>query len=347
MSRPTALVTGGCGFVGRRFVRRLLRDGYAVTVVDDLSTGLSPAQWPAHLRIPPDEETRVEWVIADFRNYARTATADFDIVVHLAAVVGGRLTIEGDPLVVATDLAIDAVFFNWLVRAKPLPRKVIYFSSSAAYPIRFQTELDPRPLAEGMIDFGRDIGVPDLTYGWSKLTGEFLARQAVQKYALDVAIYRPFSGYGEDQDFSYPFPSVVRRVNAGENPIVVWGSGEQTRDFIYIEDIVDAVFETMGRLPSGEAINLGSGVATSFIALAQRAAALIGSTVRVVPDRTKPEGVFARVADCARMHRLYRPTTTLDAGIRLVLEYQRRAGLVQSRAPEAPPPPPVRGPGRA
>jgi len=325
-------VTGGCGFVGRRFVRRLLRDGYAVTIVDNLSTGLSAEQWPPHLAIPADPARRATWIIRDFRDYARDAVAEFDLIIHLAAVVGGRMTIEGDPLAVATDLAIDATFFNWVVRARPLPGKVIYFSSSAAYPIRYQGTAASRTLSEDMIDFSRDIGVPDLTYGWSKLTGEFLARQAVEKYGLNVVIYRPFSGYGEDQDFSYPFPSVIRRINRGEDPIVVWGSGRQTRDFIYIEDIVDAVLQTMNRLQPGEAINLGSGVATSFVALAERAAAIAGAAVSVVPDRTKPEGVFARVADCARMHRLYRPTTTLDAGIRLALDYQRDAGLLADAA---------------
>ncbi|MFN7926783.1 MAG: NAD-dependent epimerase/dehydratase family protein [Blastocatellia bacterium] len=108
-----------------------------------------------------------------------------------------------------------------------------------------------------MIDFENDqLGMPDMTYGWSKLTGEFLARHAAAKYGLDVVIYRPFSGYGEDQDFSYPFPSVVRRVGSGEAPIIVWGSGDQLRDFIYIEDAVEAVFASAHAMPTGTALNL-------------------------------------------------------------------------------------------
>jgi nucleoside-diphosphate-sugar epimerase len=326
MSKPTALVTGGCGFVGRRFVRWLLAHDYRVTVVDDLSTGLAPERWPAHLRLSPAQAADVTFHLSDFRDYAKEASADFDMVLHLAAVVGGRMTIEGDPLAVATDLAIDATFFNWIVKRRPMPRKVLYFSSSAAYPIDMQSPTNHHPLSEEMI-FDSQLGLPDMTYGWSKLTGEFLARYAAKQYGLDVVVYRPFSGYGEDQDFTYPFPSVVRRVACGESPIVVWGSGRQLRDFIYIEDVVDAVFASESRLAPGEALNLGSGVGVSFRRLAEVACGVIGFQAEIVNDATKPEGVFARVANTDRMFKYYCPTTSLERGIEITVEYQRASGF--------------------
>lgn len=332
MSKPTALVTGGCGFVGRRFVHRLLRSNYRVTVVDDLSTGRPPERWPDALR--PTKAQRRDFLFhrADFRHYAGVAAADFDLIVHLAAVVGGRMTIEGDPLAVATDLAIDATFFNWVVKKNRAARKVLYFSSSAAYPIGEQTAENNRPLPEELIDLGgEELGMPDMTYGWSKLTGEFLARHAAEKYGLDVVIYRPFSGYGEDQDFTYPFPSVVRRVGRGESPLVVWGSGEQLRDFIYIDDCVEAVFASMDGMAPGSTLNLGSGVGTSFRQLARTACDVIGHDAVVVNDATKPEGVFARVGDCRRMFEYYRPAVTLERGIELTHEYQLAQGYVPSR----------------
>jgi nucleoside-diphosphate-sugar epimerase len=224
MSRPSALVTGGCGFVGRHFVAWLLKQDYHVTVVDDLSTGLLPSLWPAHLRVSEQCGNRFTFFQTDLRQYMSECNANFDLILHLAAVVGGRLTIEGDPLRVATDLAIDAMFFNWVVGSRPMPRKVLFFSSSAAYPIDVQTRTNHRALSEDLISFDNRLGLPDMTYGWSKLTGEFLAQFAAQTYGLDVVIYRPFSGYGEDQDFTYPFPSVIRRVAMRESPIIVWGS---------------------------------------------------------------------------------------------------------------------------
>ena len=328
MTAPTALVTGGCGFVGRRFVHWLLAHDYRVTVVDDLSTGLRPEAWPPHLQLDAGRHHAVTFHFVDFREYARQARADFDLIVHLAAVVGGRLTIEGDPLAVATDLAIDATFFNWVVRQQPQPRQVFYFSSSAAYPVRLQSREHHVPLSEEMIRFEDTLGIPDMTYGWAKLTGEFLAGFAARQYGLNVAIFRPFSGYGEEQDFTYPFPSVVRRVARGESPIEVWGSGGQSRDFIHIEDAVAAAFACAPHMRSGEALNLGSAEGTSFAELARLAGEVIGSRVEVVANPSRPEGAFARVGDCRRMLDHYRPRIELAEGIRRAWEYQRAAGLV-------------------
>jgi len=329
MSRRRSLVTGGCGFVGRHFVKRLLEQGDRVTVVDDLSAGLAPQDWPPHLQAPSRFENHLTVHVADFREFCKEASPDFDLIVHLAAVVGGRLTIEGDPLKVATDLAIDATFFNWLVKRPPRPRKVLYFSSSAVYPISRQTAACHGPLAESLVRFDETpLGLPDTTYGWSKLSGEFLAQHAARHYDLDVVIYRPFSGYGEDQDFSYPFPSIVRRVGRKESPLVVWGSGDQLRDFIYIEDVLDAVFASQSRLQPGDVLNLGSGVGTSFKQLAELACNVLGHTTEIVGDTSKPEGVFARVGNCDAMLEHYRPTTSLQHGIETVYEYQHAQGLL-------------------
>ncbi len=326
MSELRALVSGGCGFVGRHFVRALLDRGYRVTAVDDLSSGLAPQAWPAFVRVSESEQARFEFHQADFRDYTREVSADFDLIIHLAAVVGGRLVIEGDPLVVATDLAIDATLFNWVVRAARLPRKVIYFSSSAVYPIDLQSRERHQSLAEELLDFSGPIGLPDMTYGWSKLSGEYLARHAVEKYGLDVAVYRPFSGYGEDQDLSYPFPRIVRRVVDKESPLVVWGSGDQVRDFIHIDDVVAAVFATVDTMKPAQPLNLGSGVATSFRELAALAARVAGYDAEVVNDATKPEGVFWRVGQCDRMLASWKPKVSLEQGVERAYAYQRAAG---------------------
>ena len=333
--RPTALVTGGCGFVGRHFVKKLLQLDYQVTIVDDLSAGIPVDRWPSPVHLTHERQSRLTVHYRDFREYAATNTADFDLIIHLAAVVGGRLTIDGDPLKVATDLAIDATFFNWVVTHCPLPRKVMFFSSSAAYPIAEQAENHHRPLSEHLIDFSGYLGVPDMTYGWAKLTGEFLARHAVETYGLNIVIYRPFSGYGEDQDFSYPFPSIVRRVAGGESPVVVWGSGGQLRDFIHIDDVVEATFASAWKMRSGDVLNLGSGRGTSFIELAERTCRVIGHEAAIVTDTTKPEGVFARVGDCRKMFEYYRPKISLDEGIARAFDYQIAGGLVPRRKPAA------------
>src|SRR5580700_8476993 len=133
-----ALVTGGAGFVGRHVVNRLVRLGYTVTVVDNFYPGSGcrePQQWMPHLRPNWEKVNLIREDCRDyFRKYGRHET-QFDVVVHLAAVVGGRLVIENDPLAVGIDLSIDAEFFYWLSRLYYRPERIHYFSSSAAYPV--------------------------------------------------------------------------------------------------------------------------------------------------------------------------------------------------------------------
>lgn len=304
------LVTGGAGFVGRALCRKLWERGDSVTLVDDLSSGQPP-----HLWAPLDVE--YEFLHMDARRlFAGNTQWQFDLIFHCAAVVGGRLTIDGDPLRVATDLSIDSEFFNWLCRLKHKPKRVVYFSSSAVYPIAMQRRGQRVNLSETFIDFrGSRLGMPDQTYGMSKFVGEYLAQFAAKNYNIPVVCYRPFSGYSEDQSLDYPFPSIIKRVLGSENPITVWGSGEQERDFIHIDDCVDGVLATMMALQPGEALNLGTGRATTFTELAKMAGRVFGRAIEVKNDPTKPEGVFSRVADTAKMRRWFEPKITLEEGV--------------------------------
>ena len=130
----------------------------------------------------------------------------------------------------------------------------------------------------------------------TKLTCEYLAQIAYNKYDIKSVCYRPFSGYGEDQDLNYPFPSICKRVidNKNSNQISVWGSGKQMRDFIYIDDCIDGVLETMDKINDGSALNLSTGKFTSFINLASKACEIVGFNSSIKGLENKPEGVFAR-----------------------------------------------------
>jgi nucleoside-diphosphate-sugar epimerase len=329
------LITGGLGFVGRHFALKFLEtDDNQVTIVDNMYSGLRLDLWYMQPRYV-DNLTLVQDDLRHWIKNKRNIPSNFDLIIHCAAVVGGRLNIDGDPLVVATDLSIDAEFFNWVVRGAFLP-KVIYFSSSAAYATELQTKNCNCDLAEGLLSFDTSrIGMPDMTYGFAKLAGEYLARFAYQKYGLDVQIYRPFGGYGEDQSFDYPFPSIIRRVLRGENPITVWGSGKQERDFIHIDDIVDAVLHTMKVLKPGEVLNLGTGVGVSFKQLATIAHKILRPDeldFKVVNDPLKPEGVFRRVADVHKLETLYQPKVWLEQGIARVGAHLQK---VLDREPQA------------
>src|SRR5215469_84264 len=309
------LITGGCGFVGRRFVKRFADFGDEVTLIDNMISGVPPEDW-LH---KPEKTDRLKIHFADCRALLTAIPPSrFDLVVHCAAVVGGRLKIEHDTLAVATSMSIDSELFNWVVRAKRMP-KVIYFSSPAAYPSSWQTKDRHIPLPESYLDFNANLAfkkveLPDRTYGFSKVAGEYLAKWALEEYGLDVHIYRPFGGYGEDQSLDYPFPAIIHRIVRGDDPVKVWGSGDQRRDFIYIDDVVDCVLHTIEE-PSGTTLNIGTWVGTSFIELAHRACKVLGEDRLVRNDPDKPEGVFWRVADITQMDRRFTPRITLDDGI--------------------------------
>lgn len=317
------LITGGAGFVGRRFCRHFLKAGDEVHCVDPVvprTGGVHPdREWPL---FDPRPYSNFRFYAEDCRDwFGKRMDDDFDYALHLAAIVGGRAMIEERPLAVADDLSIDAEYWQWAERARPA--KTVCFSSSAAYPIALQRQEDYRLLREDDIRFDSDIGMPDMSYGWAKLTCEYLARLAFEKHGLKSVCYRPFSGYGEDQDDSYPFPSIVKRAmaHAGEPVLNVWGTGEQMRDFIHIEDCVDGVVTTMDRIDDGEALNLSTGIYTSFKEFARMAAAAVGYSPEVVGLADKPSGVFARGGDVEKQRALgFSPRISFDQGIRMALD---------------------------
>ena len=283
----TVIITGDRGFVGRYFWKKLDDGKHNIIGVDKAGGG---------------EDCRFF-----FKNWDKSV----DIVIHLAAIVGGRESIEGRPLAVADNFSIDSAFFQWCLRTKP--KKVVYFSSSAAYPVSLQTAERHIKLSEGMSCW-EHMSMPDMTYGASKLVGEFLA-----SFVENVHIFRPFSGYGTDQDLNYPFPMYVKRALDREDPFEVWGPGTQTRDFIHIRDIVDAVMTAVEQNVSGP-VNLGWGRSTSFIELAQMCMKAVGYEGEIVTRPDKPVGCMHRVSMNDKMLSFYQPKITLEEGIDMAVK---------------------------
>ena len=323
------LVTGGAGFVGRALVKRLVNEGLDVTVVDSLvkDTGaIHPKNWANAF-----PQGKFSFVELDCRRFFNNESAkDWDAIFHLAAIVGGRISIENSPLHVAADLSIDAEMWNWATQNTKM--NVIYFSSSAAYPIGLQSFENHRALKESDISFNaNEIGMADLSYGWSKLTGEYLAHLASQRYGMQTTIYRPFSGYGVDQDLAYPFPAILKRAkeHVEGDAFQVWGSGKQIRDFIHIDDCVEVVFQTFKHNFQTLTLNLGTGVGTNFFQLAQAALSAMGKPNEVILGSDgKPEGVFSRVSNSSFQDLLmkeWRPKTLGESllGISQQTEFQR------------------------
>lgn len=273
------LITGHKGFVGRYFVEKL---SYESITGIDIKDGI------------------------DCRDFFKKEDSQYDLVIHLAAIVGGRETIEGRPLAVADNFSIDSEFFQWCLKTKP--KKIVYFSSSAAYPTYYQVEGNERKLREDMCDY-HSPRKPDMTYGWSKMVGEYLA-----SFVDNVHIFRPFSGYGTDQDINYPFPMYIKRALEKQAPFEVWGPGTQTRDFIHIEDIVNAVMVAVDQNIGGP-VNLGWGRPTSFLQLAEMVTYYAGYNPEIITRPDKPVGCMHRVSDASKMWSFYVPKITLEEGI--------------------------------
>lgn len=341
------LVSGGAGFVGRHLVQSVAGEQDTETwIIDDLSIGTHPSQWEIAPATMISDSGGVELhrlesgITVHFirANFAAVCGAElgvtpalglqtlpqFDEVYHLASIVGGRSLIEGHPLKVGLDLAIDSLFFLWAAEVNR-PKRILCASSSAAYPISLQTDVRHLALSETMIDFDAGVLAPDFTYGWSKLTSEYLARVAVERYGLSVAIVRPFSGYGEDQDSTYPVPAIALRVAARQDPVRIWGSGTQGRDFVHISDCVLGMKLACRNVSDGTAFNLGSGDLTSFVDLAHLMLDIEGYAAEVRPTENRPVGVAHRYADTRRSRELlgWVPLVDLREGMSRVLRHAR------------------------
>lgn len=313
-----ALVTGGAGFVGRHAVRALLDRGYDVHSVD-----LEPMEVVVDLRRPAHPH-----VIIDALDYFRSYSMQFDLVVHAAAAEPHRAAIDGRPMNLATNLMLDAAMFDWAVRTGQ--RRVLYLSSSAAYPVGYQAghtpyrlhEDDGSPGASVTPEVLKALGShgplgPDSNYGWTKLTGERLAA-AASDAGLPVHVVRPFSGYGEDQGDNWPFGAFATRARRRDDPFLIWGDGTQVRDWIHVDDVIAgalAVVDADERRP----VNLCTGVGTSMAELVGMFCKAAGYSPEIELRADRPAGVQYRVGNPARMNEHYTAKVSIEEGVRRAL----------------------------
>jgi nucleoside-diphosphate-sugar epimerase len=305
-----ALVTGSAGFVGRHMVAELQGRGWEVDLCDPLHK---------ETEVPYYEDAHMV-----FRQEKDEGSV-YDLVVHCAAAAPYRAAIDGQPMNLVADLALDTALFKWAVRTEQ--KHVVYISSSAAYPVTLQRKGVRTHLAEDVIDPSRpELG--DAAYGLTKLTGEQMAG-AARAAGVKVTVVRPFSGYGEDQGENWPFGAFIGRALRREDPFTIWGDSTQVRDWIHIDDVVRAMY-ALYEQGVEEPVNLCTGVGTSMLKLVTKICAASGYYPEIVVDTEAPQGVHYRVGNPWRLRQYYTPEISVDEGITRALAAQSK-GEVTAR----------------
>jgi len=310
----SVLVTGGAGFVGSHLVETLVREGAKVTVVDLLERG--------NLKNIESVRGDIEFIHGDLRNgdLCDKVCQGKEVVMHLAAKVGG----------VAYNVAHPGTMFytNVLINTNILEAarkasvdRILMVSSACVYPRHCTI---PTPEEEGFLE---DPEPTNLGYGWAKRIAEIQARCYVLQYNMKIAIVRPYNTYGPRDDFSpetsHVIPALIQRVLKGENPLRVWGSGDQTRAFVYVTDMVKGLMLTTEIHPKSDPINIGTEEEVTIRDLAHWVVRVSGKSPKIVFDTEKPSGQPRRNADISKAKRIlgYRPTLSLEEGLKKTMEW--------------------------
>jgi UDP-glucose 4-epimerase len=298
------LVTGGAGFIGSHLVRELFTLGLEVTVLDDLSTGTPAALDP-----------RARFIEGDVRRQAdvRKALPGVDCIFHLAAQVSVRASFEH----FYDDLETNLLGTSNILRCLD-PRAIDRFILASSMAVYADAD-GPTPVAET-----HPCG-PISPYGIGKLSSELICSLVLGQMGIAFTALRYFNTFGPGQRFT-PYVGVitifVTRLLNGEGP-VVFGDGEQQRDFVHVDDIVAGTTAALTGPPG--TYNLGTGRATSVRELANLLVSRIDPSAEVIYAPAQSGELRCSVADinAATTHLGYRPRRDLRRDIDSVIEYIR------------------------
>jgi nucleoside-diphosphate-sugar epimerase len=308
------LVTGGFGFIGSHIVEELLRKGFQVGVLDNLSTGVE-----SNLA---EERPRIKIHRADITDLVtlRKVVIGYEAIYHEAALVSVKRSVE-DPI--STHMVNAGGTLNVLkVAVESKIRKLVYASSSSVY-----GNSQSLPKKEDM------RCLPVSPYAVSKLAGEAYCSAFARVYGLDTISLRYFNVYGPRQregQYSGVIPIFIGKALRNENP-VIFGDGTQMRDFTYVDDVVKAnILSLEMETDPGEILNIATGTPVTINLLADVISRETGKdNLKPIYEKPRPEDVYASYADITKANSVlgYRPGVTLEQGIRKVIDWFVSTGI--------------------
>lgn len=306
------LVTGGAGFIGSHLCRHLVAQGHGVRVLDNLSSGKR-----ANL-----EGVEVDWAVGDLRDEALLAAAlrGVEYVHHHAAIASVAVSVA-QPLLEQEVNVVGTLRLLEAARQAGV-RRVVFAASAAAYGNNPESpkreEMRPEPASP---------------YGLSKVAGEYYCRIYSEIFGLETVCLRYFNVFGPRQDPASPYSGVIslfaRRLLLGQAPLIQ-GDGEQSRDFVYVEDVVQANLRaSQVDQARGEVYNIGCGRSTTIRELAGLLNQLLGTGLEPEFVPARPGDVRCSLADISRARTGlgYAPTFALAEGLARTVEWMRTANL--------------------
>jgi len=314
------LVTGGASFIGSHLVDSLVGLGSKVTVVDNLSSGSleNLEQSFPKIRFVKDdlEYTTLSTLVTLFTGH--------DVVFHLAATHGGRGYIQTHPADITSNFSIDHHVFEASALAKV--ERVVFASTACVYPPVLQSRVGSNYLLrEEDAPIGTLDGPlsSDLEYGWAKLMGEMQLNAFVRQYGIKGCSVRFVTAYGPRENETHAIVALIYKAFEKMNPFVIWGDGNQERDFTYVSDLVSGTLLAAEKIEDGSPINLGTERRISMIDIARMVFEIMNFHPQVKFDVASPVGVLSRALDISRARGAlnWEPSVTLEEGLRRTIDW--------------------------
>jgi nucleoside-diphosphate-sugar epimerase len=309
------LVTGGASFIGSNLVNALLDRGAHVRVVDDMSSGrLSNISGLI-------EQKRVELLEGDLRaqGVAERAAAGMSVVFHLAADHGGRGYVDLHQAACSVNLMLDGLVFQACKNAKV--EKVVYASSGCVYPNHIQTNpSEILYLTEDMVGPPYDA---DHMYGWAKLMAEMTLRAYHKDWGMKSASCRYFTVYGPRGVENHAVIAMIARAFVKQDPFAVWGTGEQIRNWTYVDDIVAGTILAAEKIDDGTAVNLGTMERIKVIDAVHEILRIFKHNPKIELQPNMPTGPLNRVAENSLAKKLmgWEPKVIFKDGLRKTIDW--------------------------